>query len=476
MTIFAVFILAYLFILIGMGVWFSRKIKTQDDFVVAGRTLTAPILVGTLMATWTGSGSIFSGGSLAYHNGYAALWSSVGAWIGILAVYAIAKKIRRGGKMSVPDIIEDRFDHWVALAVSIVTIIAYVVIVSYQFKAGGRVVLALGGEDFRLFGFDPMMTGILLTAFFAIGYTVLAGMLSVTYTDVANGVIMLLGVIIAMPFLFSAVGGWSGFVSQVPAVKWEVFGHIGGIKAMALLIPTMLLLMGDANMYQRLLSAKDEKEAKKSVAGWLICVILIEILIVSLAFLGSVLEPNLSETERESIILLLAIRHVPTIVGCLLLAAIVSIIVSTADSFLLVPATNLSHNVYQRYFRPQASQKELILVNRMSVVFLGICAFLMISFFQTILEAAYAAYTIYGASITPVLLAAFIWKKASERAALFSVLGGAATTIYWEVYKKTYNENLFGLDAVFPALFVSLFLLIVVSFISPTKKSLGKEG
>lgn len=465
--VFIPFIFAYLLILVAVGAWRSREVQSHEDFVVAGRRLTAPILAGTLLATWTGSGSLFNGGRLAYENGFAALWSSAGAWAGILLIYFIARKIRRGGKLSVPDILADRYDRWVGLAASVTIIISYVTIVSYQFRGGGRIIEIITDGQFSIFGLSTLMSGMIVTAVFAIGYTLMAGMISVTYTDVMNGMVMLLGIAIAVPFVLQEAGGIETFVANVPEGKWKLFGTMGKTKAFAYLLPTMFLLMGDANMYQRFLSAKSGREAKRAVVGWIIGVVVIECLIVLLAFIGSGLETGLTGEEASKIIPLLAVKHVPFVVGCLLLGAMVAIIISTADSFLLVPATNVSHDIYHRFFRPHASQKELLLVSRLAVLGLGIMAFLMISMFESILEAAYAAYTVYGAGITPALLATFLWKRASATGALLSILGGTAVTIGWEISARTNGSDPWGIDAIYPALALSLMLLVGGSLMWP---------
>ena len=92
--IYTVFIAIYLFALVGVGVYKTRAVRNSEDFMVAGRTLPWYILVGTLLATWMGSGSLFSGAGLGYRNGLAALWSSGGAWLGIAFIFFIARRIR----------------------------------------------------------------------------------------------------------------------------------------------------------------------------------------------------------------------------------------------------------------------------------------------------------------------------------------------------------------------------------------------
>ncbi len=146
--------------------------------------------------------------------------------------------------------------------------------------------------------------------------------------------------------------------------------------------------------------------------------------------------------------------------GCILLAAAVSMIISTADSFLLVPSTNLARDVYQRFLRPQASQREMLLVSRLLVVGLGVIAYVQLSFFSGVLEAAMYAYTVYGAGITPAVLAAFFWKRATPAGGIASIAGSMVATLGW---KFGGGEALCA--AVYPALATSVLLLVGVSLL-----------
>jgi len=467
-------VIIYLALLISVGLVKSRQVRTGEDFAVAGRSLKWPILVGTLLATWTGSGSVFNNGRLGYENGFAALWASSGAWLGILLIYFIARRIRGVGASSVPQILERRFDARTGLLASITTVIAYVTIVSYQFKGGGRVFEIIAGPGQMISGIDNLVLGMVVTAVFTVIYTALGGLASVVYTDVFNGVVALVGVLIAIPFVLAGLGGWEQFAQQVPDVKWTLFGTRGALSMLALFLPTLLLLMGDANMYQRLLSAKDGHHAEKAVVGWVVGVVLIELFIVSLGFLGSMRFPGLEGAEAAKILILIAHQAVPFWIGALLLAAIIAIIISTADSFLLVPSNNLATDIYGRYINRHASGEHLLLVSRLTVVGLGILAFSMIEFFPSILDAAFAAYTIYGASITPALIACFIWPRATARGAFASILAGTLVTIGWEIAKRMADGvNPLGLEAIYPAAVSSISLLVVISLLDPTARRSG---
>jgi Na+/proline symporter len=276
---------------------------------------------------------------------------------------------------------------------------------------------------------------------------------------------MITGIFLAVPFLIKHVGGMEFITANVTPRAHPILGNMSLVQAMGYFFPTLLLALGNGNMYQRFFSAKSEREAKKSVIGWVIGVILLGIALQSLAVVGSSYFKGLETTEASKIILLVAHKGVPVVVGCLLMAAIVAVIISTANSFLLVPATNVVRDIYQRFINPDLPDKKMLLFSRLVVVVLGFIAYSLISFFPRILDAAYAAYTVYGAGITPALLAVFFWKRATVAGGVLSMTGGMLTTVVWEVLNKKLGHLPFGIPAVYPALVCSLTLLILVSLV-----------
>jgi Na+/proline symporter len=122
-------------------------------------------------------------------------------------------------------------------------------------------------------------------------------------------------------------------------------------------------------------------------------------------------------------------------------------------------------DIVQRFIKPDMSDKAVIVGSRIALIFLGIFAYLLIGFFPRILSAAYAAYTIYGAGLTPALLAVFFWKRATPNAAVLSILSGMVVTIIWEIINRTTGNLPFNLPAVYPALFCSVVLLVGVSLV-----------
>src|SRR5918999_4810674 len=153
MSIYLVAVIAYLTALVALGVWQSRGVRTGDDFLVAGRSLPARVLVFTLLSTWIGSGSLFAGAGLGYRAGFPALWQSAGAWVGIAVVYFLAPRVRRLAQYTVPDILESRYGPWGRILGTTATVLAYTVIAAYQFRGGGRLLHLVAGMNPRLGAF-----------------------------------------------------------------------------------------------------------------------------------------------------------------------------------------------------------------------------------------------------------------------------------------------------------------------------------
>ena len=468
MSVYLLAVILYLGLLV-LGAFFrSRKVQTRDDFLVAGRSLPAGVLVFTLLSTWIGSGSLFAGAGLGYRSGFSALWQSAGAWVGIALIYFIAPRVRRIAQYTVPDILELRYGPAARVLGSITIVLAYTTIAAYQFRGGGRLLNLVAG-------LDPV-TGALITATFCVAFTAFAGMMSIAYLDIGNGLMMLVGVGLAVVFLMGDAGGTAAALGALRPDQLTVFGSMTPLDAFALFLPTMFLLLGEANMYQKFFSARSEQAARLAVVGWIVGTILVETLIDSIGVFGSVALPGMDTSESETIVVSVALRVLPTLLGVLLLCGAAAIIVSTANSFLLTPATNLIRDVYQRFINPAATDRQILLYTRGLVVALGAAGFVAGNFFPTILAMALWAYTMYGAGITPALLGALVWPRATRAGGIASIAIGMGTTLGWEVIGLLRGaggepDHLFGLATVYPALAFSIAALVVVSLMTPPERS-----
>lgn len=429
----------------------TRSVKNQDDFLVAGRKLPWPVLVFTLLSSWIGAGSLFAGGENAYKNGFAALWQPAGGWLGLALIALIAGRARRFAQFTVPDLLETRYNAVARVLGTIAIVISYTVITSYQFKGGGDILNLIFPSISR-------EQGTYVIAAFVIVFTAAAGMASIAYLDLVIGSLVTGIVIIAIPLLLNRAGGWEHVTATLPATHFQVLGNLNLSQALGYTIPTMLLLIGNQGMYQKFFSARSERDAKFAVYGWIVGTLILETLLVTFAVIGS----SLFQTDKpREIIPITAFRGLPSLVGAILLGGIFAKVISTANNYLFSPSTNLIHDVYGRFIAPGASDTQKLFMSRVIVVLLGAFAVLQATRLESILNAALYAYTVYGAAVTPAVMAVFFWRRATTAGAITSIVLGTVVTIGW---------NLAGFEqdqAVYPALGASVLSLVLVSFLTP---------
>ncbi len=472
-------VILYPMILLGVSLWRSRGVKSHDDFMVAGRAVPVPLLVGTLVCTWIGSGSLFGGAGLAYRTGIAELWFSLGGWLGLIVAFFLAARVRRIAEYTVPDLLEKRYNAMARVLGTIAIILAYVTIAAYQFRGGGWILSIVSD------GAISPETGMYITAIVIVLFTGAAGMVSIVTVDVFNGIIITLGVLFALPYMVFELGGVGAVTSALPAQHLEPLGGHNVLWVFGVAAPTFLLILGESGMYQKFFSAKNESAARKAVVGMVIGIVIIEVAIALLAIVGRAAFPDLMESTSivgragsETIILYIARHGLPLAGAAILLAAAVAIVLSTGNTFLLVPSTNVSRDLYQRFVDPEASEPRMLLVQRLSIAAFGVLALLLITQFDTILAMALYAYSLVGASLTPALLAAFLWRRVTVAGGVACLAGGLVTLLGIAVLSRLgvdFSLTLGGTDfdfassdyIVIPGVLVSTGLMVAVSLLTP---------
>ncbi|MFQ5652746.1 MAG: sodium:solute symporter, partial [bacterium] len=483
--VYIVVVSAYLVLLLGISIYKSQSVKTQDDFMVAGRNVPVYLLVSTLVCTWIGSGSLFGTAGLTFRTGFSELWFSMGAWVGILVIYFIAARVRSISQYTLTDLLEKRYGRVARILGTVTIIIAYMVIAGYQFKGGGRFINIL--TEGRI---SPE-TGMLISCVVIVGFTVLAGMVSIVSIDIFNGIIMIVAMVLTLPFAVASHGGWDAVMTTINTTKPEYLSLFEGHSAwwvVGIVLPTFLLLLSESSAYQKFASAKDSRAAKQAVIGMFTGVVLIEFLMCTIAVVGYAIysddprfflaDGSVNRSMAEEVILRIGYEQIPVYIGMLLLSAGVAIIISTGNTFLMVTSTNVARDIFQTFVYPDASSKEMVWIQRICIVVIGVLAYLMMSQFETILEMALISYTMIGASLAPVLLASFFWKRVTRQGGVASIASGMATvvmiTLTIRLLQNAGVTHLFDIPIgtitdyiAMPAVFVSLTTLVVVSLLTP---------
>ena len=476
--IYSIVSIIYLILLIGVIIYKSRAVKSEEDFTVAGRGVPVYLLIGTLICTWIGSGSLFGTAGLSFRSGFGELWFSAGAWIGIVVIYFIADRVRKISKITLTDLLEQRYNKAARILGTVTIIVAYLVIAGYQFKGGGRFISILSN------GSIDLLTGTFITCVIIIGFTALAGMVSIVSIDIFNGTIMILAMALTLPFAIASHGGINEVIQTIDSKSPEYLSLFAGHDAwwiLGVILPTFLLLMSESSMYQKFSSAKDSGAAKKAVIGMLIGVVVIEFLMCATSVVGYAIYANdprffladgsINRAMSEEVILRIGFEQIPAVVGSMLFAAGVAIILSTGNTFLMVTSTNLSNDILKPYFfKTTTDSKKLIRIQQISIIVLGLLAFAMVTQFETVLEMAFISYTMIGASLAPVLVASFFWKRVTPAGGLSSIIAGMLVPVINKIFQvMEISIGILPVDTDYiaiPALAASLTLLIVVSLLT----------
>ncbi|ATG50646.1 sodium:proline symporter [Brachybacterium vulturis] len=449
-------LVGYIVLMLAVGAWFGRAKATSsgEDFVLAGRSLPAPVLGGTMLATFVGSGSIIGAANFAYTYGLLPgfLFFS-GTITGTILLVVFARRVRGLAGHTVPEIFDARYGKAVRVVATVMILFAFIGIAAYQFTGAGYILSLITPLEER--------TGSIIAAVLITFLALSGGLKSVAWTDFISA----LGIVLALwVSLFIVVGTDVGGLAPLTGVNAEA-GTLGGLTALQMIgfiLPVLVLLLGDQNMYQRLAAARSDRAALGGAMIFCLGSIIMIIPIVLLAVASAVLQPGI---EADMAILSLAgSSFTPAVIGGALLAGAFALIITTGSSYLLTSSSNVVHDLVGQLRREKPSDRQNLWIGRVAVLGVAILGFVMVSFFPSVLALQMYAYTMYGVTITPVLIAGIFWKRANGAGALAAMVVGAVLTLFWEVTGRAE-----ALNSVVIALPASVLALVLVSLLTPSR-------
>ncbi len=457
-----IFVAIYFAVLIAVGFYYSsksKKAKTSEEFVLAGKGLGPLILVGTFLATYVGNGTISGGGnSLSFTFGiWPGIFFAVPAIGAVIGLFLLSKKVRDSGVYTLAELLKLKYGDFAHVLSGGIISLSMISICAYQYKGLAYVLNVTTGMNINI--------GIAVSAILIIFLAFSGGLKSVAVTDALSAFIMLIGILLATPFVLEAAGGWSNVVATAEATAPESLTLSGGQTFYGFLagyFPLLFMTLGDQNMYQRIIAGKNNKSMRIGFLGWFLGILIVMPLVAIIAFcarfiFGNNIEAGMAFMSTTTII--------PTFVGGLLLAASTAFIVTTGDSYLLSGATNITYDIYATKINPKATDEQKFKVIKYTIVGAGIFAYILIQFFPSVLAIQYWSYTINGAGITPALLAALCWKDVTKAGGISSMIVGTLATISWELMGHP-----FGIATILVAVPISFATLIIVSLLTKPKK------
>jgi len=428
----------YFIAMLAIGLYAYRK-STSDlsGYMLGGRSL--PPAVAALSAGASDmSGWILMGlpGAM-FVSGLSSSWIAFGLFIGALVNYlVVAPRLRvftekAKDALTVPDYFAKRFNDQtltLRLIASTVIIIFFTLYTSSGLVAGGKLFETSFGLDYSV--------GLIVTAAVVVAYTMFGGFLAVSLTDFVQGCIMFVAVILVPVIAFTQFDSLSEMTSIISAVNPTYFDWFEGLSLIAILSSMAwgLGYFGQPHIIVRFMalrSIKDMPTMRNIGMGWMF-VALVGALAVGFTGVAYVNKFALGDIDPETIFLVFSnVLFHPLITG-FLLAAILAAIMSTISSQLLVSSSSLTDDFYKTFVKRDASDKELVLVGRLSVLLVSVIAgILALDRDSSVLSLVSNAWAGFGAAFGPLIIFSLFWKKMTKQAATAGMIVGAVTVLIW---------------------------------------------
>ena len=454
---------AYLIAMVSVGLYFVRRVKNTGDYYVAGRTLGPLVLMATVCATIIGGSGLMGRAGVAYSSGFKAVLTAIPYLLGMLLFSAYSGRISdigiRHNITSIPELFERRFGKAAKLILAAMVAFTMMGTVASQVTATATILKMLGGE----IGISYELGACIACAVFIV-YTATSGLFGVVYTDVLQFYMLILFVYILIPVAsIIKVGGISNFTMNLdpalvkPYINGDILGDIGTY---------LVFTMAGAEMWQRAFAAKDRKAAKK---GMFLGTIVYGVTIGLVFFMGIVAHQIIGDDvlgqygSTDATIPALAISVLPIGLTGLALAGIISVIMSTADSYLLVSVQTCVHDI-GKSIRPDMSEKTEMRMSRGFAVVLSVGALIIALYIKNAYNILMFAWSFYAAAAGLPAFAALFWKKATKAGIIAGMLSGFVVCIGWKLAGLP-----FGLGATVPGAIACGIALVAVSLLTCKK-------
>ncbi len=450
-----IIIAVYFLAVITIGVVSRKKAQGPDDFFVAGRKGSSLLITGSLLATIVGGSATVGMAGLGFSQGLTGAWWLLVGSIGLIVLgLFLAKKVREFGLYTLPEMVEKQYDGRIALAASVLIIVAWVGIIAGQIIAAGKILSVLGIGS-------PLLWMVLFTVVFVV-YTILGGQYAVIRTDTLQAGIIFIGIFGGLALVLSRIGGFSGLKNSLSPEQFAfpLSSQFGGKELITFLLLIGLTYVVGPDMYSRLFCAKDTKTAKTS-ALWTALLLIPSAFGITVIGMGaSVLLPQISPEQAFPAV----IKEVLSpFLGGIILAALLCAVMSSADTCLLSASTILTVDIIGK-FKPSLSQRKILLLSRWVIVILGLGSLALALALKGVISALLFAYTIYTCGlILPVIASLYKNRlKVTPTAALVAIIGGGSAALISKLYAIEYLD--------IGGLLISGLLLFLVSFIDNRMK------
>ena len=466
MNIILTIFIIYLAILVGLALWSRGETHTMSGYFIAGKKLPPWVVAFSTNATGESGWLLLGLTGMGYAVGAQAFWVVAGEVIGIaLAWLLLSRRIKRisdeTDSITVPDVLAARFDDRTHVLRKLSVLIILVMVGAYVAAQ-----MVATGKAFDGFTELNYSAGVIVGAVIIILYTLVGGYKAVAWTDLIQGILMLLGLIVVPLIAIDAAGGWSAvtanLLEQDPGLltAWGPDGKsttamVGIFSFLAVGLP----FMGVPQLMVRFMSARSEKSLVPAMGISITVILLFDLGAVLTGMAGRALFPGLE--DPESILPVISTSLLHPVLGGIMMVVVLAAIMSTVDSLLILASSAVVRDYWQKIRGSSLSDRALANRGKLVTLIIGILG-TAFALHQTPLLFWFVlfAWSGLGAAFGPVLLCALWYPKTNLAGAVAGMLGGFITTVAWVLWLK---PHFYDLLEVIPGFIVGLILTVTIS-------------
>ena len=458
---------AYLILILFLGIKAYRRTHSLDDYILGGRKLGAVVTALSVGASDMSGWLLLGLPGAIYLSGLSEVWIGIGLVLGAYCNWLfVSKRLRiyshyANNSLTLPDYFENRFNDTTRV---LRLVSAFVILLFFTFyTASGLVGGAILFEN--SFGLQ-YSTALISGGLIIVGYTFIGGFLAVAWTDAVQAVLMFLALLVAPTVVIFNSGGTDVVWEQMQAVNpqsTELFSNMTVIGFVSL-IAWGLGYFGQPHILARFMAVENPQKlvaARRIAMVWMALVLFGSVAtgLVGIAYFAD----NPLENPETVFIALSQQLFNPWVAG-IIIAAVLSAIMSTVDSQLLVSSSVISEDFYRVFVRPQASEKELLMVSRGAVVAIALLAMVIASDRESrVLDLVSYAWAGFGAAFGPVIVFSLFWRSMTAASAIAGMIVGAVTVVVW----SNLTGGLFDLYEIVPGFALASVVIVIVTMLKP---------
>jgi sodium/proline symporter len=454
-------LLLYGLLLFAIGLWGRRTSRTVSGYYVADKRLPSWVIAFSNNATGESAWLLLGLTGMGYAVGFHALWVVLGEVLGIVIGWTLValpfkEYTDRYASITVPDYLESRFhdrSHAFRLLGAVIIFTMVTAYAAAQFTATGKAFNSFLGLTYE--------AGVVLGAIIILYYTTVGGFKAVAYSDVVQGVLMFLGLLV-LPFIgFAAAGGWSAVMdslaAQDPALLRPMGGFgatLPGVVSAAGFVAVGLAFLGAPQLLVRWISARDRRQIVDGGLIATVCIIVFDLGAVFTGIAGRALFPGLA--DQETILPVMTEALLPAVFVGIFLVIVLAASMSTVDSLLILVSSAVARDVVQKVFRPDLTDRAVALLGKLTTVVIGLggVAFAL-GEVRLVFWFVLFAWSGLACAFTPVVLLSLFWKRTTRAGAVAGMVAGFATAVAWVLVFKSAALDLYEMIPGFAAGFLA---------------------